>query len=53
MEYEVMECPQYRGEWLAEAIGEDGEVYMVRFSGPKAEERARQYARLMMESLES
>ena len=34
--------------WLVEAIdhGSEGEIYRAIFSGPKAEERARDYARL-------
>jgi hypothetical protein len=31
-------------EFVAEAIGKDGEVYVVRFSGPNAESRANEYA---------
>lgn len=44
MKYETAECKIYSGEWLAEAVGQDGEVYMTRFSGPKAKARAEEYA---------
>jgi len=30
--------------WVAEAIGTDGECYVVRFTGPDAEARAKEYA---------
>lgn len=32
--------------WRAEAFGEDGECYVAVFAGPKAEQRAREYAAL-------
>jgi hypothetical protein len=34
------------GEWVVEAVDEEGggEVYLTRFSGPGAEERAKEYA---------
>lgn len=44
MNTEVAECNIYKGEWLVETIGSDGEVYMARFSGPDSESRARRYA---------
>lgn len=44
MHYEVVESRQYRGHWHVEAIDEDGRVFVVVFSGPKAEDRAREYA---------
>ena len=31
------------GEWVVEAIGADGEVYVVIFAGPEAKERAMEY----------
>ena len=34
------------GDWTVEAIGEDGEIYQAIFIGPKAKERAYEYARL-------
>ena len=46
MKYEVVEHKKFPGEWAVEAINYvgDGEVYDALFSGPKAEERAREYA---------
>lgn len=46
--HEVHECRIFAGEWLVEFIDMDGDgdCYMTRFSGPKAEERARAYAAL-------
>ena len=42
--YELAESNGYSGEWRVEAIGPDGEVYVAIFSGPKAKERAAEYA---------
>jgi hypothetical protein len=42
--YELAESDGYSGEWRVEAIGPDGEVYVSIFSGPKAKERAAEYA---------
>jgi ferredoxin-thioredoxin reductase catalytic subunit len=42
--YEVIQDQIYPTDWRAEAINEAGECYVVIFSGPNAEERARQYA---------
>ncbi len=49
MIYEVIrsrDCPD-DSEWRAEAIdyASEGECYATIFSGPKAEERAKEYAR--------
>lgn len=44
MHYEVVESRQYPGHWHAEAIDQDGAVFVVVFSGPHAEQRAREYA---------
>jgi hypothetical protein len=46
MTYEVLQDPDNPAEWRAEAIDEagDGQCYVVVFSGPQAEERAREYA---------
>lgn len=44
MKYEVAQCKLHPGEWLVEGITDHGEIYMVRFSGNLAEERARDYA---------
>ena len=45
MTYEIAECKYYPGEWIAEAIDyeSEGECYMVRFTGPRAEARAKAY----------
>lgn len=42
---EVHECRLFAGEWLVEYsdMESEGECYMVRFSGPHAEKRARSY----------
>ena len=49
LEYEVIEAKESIGgdTWNVEAIDHDseGEIYMASFSGPKAEERAREYAK--------
>lgn len=44
----VVEVRDAPGEWLVEAIdyGSEGEIYRAVFSGPMAEQRARDYARL-------
>jgi hypothetical protein len=42
MEYEVLSSPS--GRWFVEAIRPDGECESAMFCGPKAEERAREYA---------
>lgn len=46
MNYEIAESPDVAGGRLVEAIDYDseGEVYSALFYGPKAEERAREYA---------
>jgi hypothetical protein len=44
MHYEVVESRQYPGHWHAEAIDQDGAVFVVVFSGPHAEQRAHEYA---------
>lgn len=46
MKYEVVEHKEFPGEYVVEAINPagDGEVYAALFSGPKAKERAREYA---------
>jgi len=46
MEWEVLEDRQYPGHWRVEAINHegDGEVYVAVFSGPEAEQRAKEYA---------
>ncbi len=44
--WEVVESRQCSGVWHVEAIdhASEGEVYMAVFTGPGAEERAREYA---------
>lgn len=44
MIYEVLESPNYPGEWRAEAVGPDGKCLTVMFSGPDAKSRAEAYA---------
>jgi hypothetical protein len=45
----VVEARTVPGEWVVEAIdyGAEGEIYRAVFSGPMAEQRARDYARLV------
>ena len=40
-------------DWTVEAIGSDGEIYKADFSGPDAEKRAREYARLKFDHVDS
>lgn len=42
MDYEMKQS-RIAGEWVVEAIGTDGEVYVTIFAGPVAEERAAEY----------
>ena len=42
---EVIEDTRCPGDWRVEAVGADGECYVAIFSGPRAETRAREYAR--------
>ena len=44
LQFEVVADGHIAGAWRAEAIGEDGEVYVTIFAGPRAESRAREYA---------
>jgi hypothetical protein len=48
LEVEVVPLKHDPNRWLVEAIdfGSDGEIYRAIFSGPKAKERAFDYARL-------
>lgn len=45
LEYEVSEDKLFPGDWRAEATDyeNDGECYVVIFSGPQAKERAEEY----------
>lgn len=42
--YETAESAYEPGEYVVEAIGPDGEVYVAVFAGPDAKERANDYA---------
>jgi len=42
--YEVVESKLYSGHWHAEAIDEQGQVFVAVFSGPQAKELAAEYA---------
>jgi hypothetical protein len=44
MKYQVQESEEIRGDFLVSAIDNDGEVCSALFSGPKAKERAQEYA---------
>lgn len=44
MKYEVQESEQGRGAFAVTAIERDGEILTALFSGPKARERAEEYA---------
>lgn len=44
MTHEWAESTEHLGEFVVEAVGEDGEVYFALFAGPMARERAREYA---------
>jgi hypothetical protein len=45
MEYSVFEDLEVFGDWRVEAINHagDGEIEVTIFSGPRAQERAREY----------
>lgn len=42
--YHVAKHHTYSGQWNAEHIDAEGEIYVVTFTGPNAEQRARDYA---------
>lgn len=44
MKYQVQESEEIRGDFLVSAIDSDGEICSALFSGPKAKERAEEYA---------
>jgi hypothetical protein len=46
MDYKIFRAADVPGDWIAGAVDDasDGEVYVVRFSGPRARERAEEYA---------
>lgn len=45
MKFSLKECKEYFGDWLVEVIDDEdeGQVRVTRFSGPNAENRARNY----------
>jgi hypothetical protein len=45
MDYKVFASEDFPGEWVVGAIDDasEGEIYIARFSGPKARERAEDY----------
>jgi hypothetical protein len=45
MDYKVFPSVDFPGEWVAGAVDDarEGELYLVRFSGPAARERAEEY----------
>ena len=43
--YTVFEDKVWPDMWRVEAVGGEGECYVTIFSGPNAEQRARDYAR--------
>jgi hypothetical protein len=45
MTYEIQESEETRGAFVVTAIEREGEVYSALFSGPKAKERAEEYAK--------
>jgi hypothetical protein len=50
LNFEMVESRSFPGEWHVEAIGFDGEIFMVVFSGPtpgQAEGMAREYMEWM------
>jgi hypothetical protein len=42
--YETVESREFPDHWHVEAIDDEGRVFVAVFSGPDAEERAREYA---------
>lgn len=48
MKYEVRQSKGLQDDWRVEAITDppegDGEIFVAIFSGPRAEQRAREYA---------
>lgn len=43
MKYEFAESREGSGTWRAEAVGSDGECYVVIFSGPDSRQLATEY----------
>ena len=50
MTYEIRQSHEHEGDWIASAVGDDGEMYLVFFSGPDAKELAEEYAKWKNES---
>jgi hypothetical protein len=46
MNYETKESRDFKDHWHVEAIDEEGRVFVAIFSGPDAQERAIEYAKL-------
>lgn len=44
MKYEVAQHSRIAGQFHAEAVGSDGEMYVAVFTGQLAKERAEEYA---------
>jgi hypothetical protein len=44
MRYDVFESKEFPGEWIAQAIGSDGEIYRAIFDYCDAKELAEEYA---------
>lgn len=44
MKYEVVADKIYLNDWRVEAINQSGDSFVTLFSGPDAEERAKEYA---------
>ena len=53
MKYEVLQDKKFPQDWRVEAIDfeGDGDCYVTVFGGPKAEQRAREYAAWKAEQL--
>lgn len=47
MIYEAFQDKLFAENWRVEAIGEDGECYVILFCGPDADKRAIEYAEWM------
>ena len=51
--YEVVEDVQYPGDWRAEAFDSSGDCFIVIFSGPESERRAKYFARFCQADVKS
>ena len=43
MEYKIFESKDFPGEWVVGEVDGEGKIYLARFSGPRARERAEEY----------